>query len=83
VRPRLFVGSIDLARRAALAGLGIVPSMRLEARAYKQLVAVLEDWTPPAFEVNALFARGRALLPKTRAMIDLLAAWFAKNGGRV
>lgn len=83
VRPRLFVGSIDLARRAALAGLGIVPSMRLEARAYKQLVAVLEDWTPPAFEVNALFARGRALLPKTRAMIDLLAAWFAKNRGRV
>ena len=86
VRPRLFVASFELGIRAALAGLGIVPNLHHYVRPYlarKQLVAVLEEWTPPALEVNAVFAPGSTLVPKTRTMIDMLAAWFAARGGCV
>lgn len=83
VRPRLAVGSFELATQAAAAGAGIVWAPRYFVRSYlakKQLVPVLEAWTPPALEVNAVFPPGGALVPKTRVFIDLVAAWFKKNG---
>ena len=85
VRPRVLVSSFELGVATAIAGLGVVPSTEVAVRTYvkrKQLVAVLQAWTPPAFEVNALFAPG-AIQPKTRLMIDALATWFTARGGRV
>jgi DNA-binding transcriptional LysR family regulator len=86
VRPRVLVTSVDLGISAAVAGLGIVPYTLHGARPYlakKQLVPVLEEWTPPAFEVNALFAPGGVAVPKVRLMIDALSAFFAAHGGTI
>ena len=85
VRPRVLVSSFELGIAAAVAGLGVVPSTEAAVRAHldkKRLVPVLQPWTPPAFEVNALFVRG-AITPKTRLMVDALAAWFGARGGRL
>lgn len=84
VRPRLFVSSVELALAAAASGLGIMPCTHHTVRTFragKGLVPVLEAWTPPAFEVNALFVEGAAAVPKTRLAIDELARWFAARGG--
>jgi DNA-binding transcriptional LysR family regulator len=86
VHPRVFASSFELGIVGAVAGLGVVPCTHTAARPYlakKQLVPVLESWTPPAFEVNAVFPSGAALVPKTRLMIDALSSWFAAQGGRI
>jgi DNA-binding transcriptional LysR family regulator len=86
VRPRVLVSSFELGIEAAVAGLGVIPCAQRTARPYlakKQLVPVLESWTPPAFEVNALFVPGSAAAPKMRRMIDSLSAWFAAQSGRI
>jgi LysR family transcriptional regulator, regulator for bpeEF and oprC len=83
VRPRLSVGSFELAARAAAAGAGIVRSPRHFVAAFletKQLVPVLEAWAPPGSEVYAVFPPGGALAPKTRAFLDALATWFRRAG---
>ena len=77
VRPRLLVHGFEVAVRAAVAGLGIVPAPsmcirnELERRA---LVQILPAFTPPAFEIHAVYAATVALAPKTRAFIDIVAA---------
>ena len=86
VRPRMVVASYELGIRAATSGLGVVPCLREGVRALlakRALVPVLEAWTPPAYEVSALFTPTSALVPKTRVMVDMLVAWFQKHGGVV
>lgn len=82
VRPRLSVTSFELAARAAVAGVGIIRSPAYFVRPYissKELVPVLTAWTPPGVDIYAVYPPGGALVPKTRAFIDTLAAWFERN----
>ncbi|WP_437307843.1 LysR substrate-binding domain-containing protein [Sorangium sp. So ce388] len=84
VRPRLSLSSFELAVQAAAAGAGVVRSPRYFVRPFLakgRLVPVLEEWTPRGFDVHAVFPPGGALVPKTRVFLDMLAAWFDKNGG--
>jgi len=79
IRPRLVVNDIELAVRAALAGLGIAPAPLSIAEPYlakKKLVAVLAKWTPPGIDVHAVFPAGGALVPKTRAFVEMLQVYF-------
>jgi DNA-binding transcriptional LysR family regulator len=80
IRPRLVVNDADLAVRAAVAGLSIVPAPAWVAAPYivrRKLVAVLSPWTPPGVEVHAVFPAGGGLVPKTRAFVDMLEGCFA------
>jgi DNA-binding transcriptional LysR family regulator len=80
IRPRLVVNDVELAVRAAAAGLGIAPAPAWVAAPYvasRKLIAVLSPWTPPGVEVHAVFPAGGALVPKTRAFLDMLEACFA------
>jgi DNA-binding transcriptional LysR family regulator len=82
IRGPLVVTDLALASRAAAAGLGIVRAPIPIVRAYverKELVPVLRDWTPPGVEVHAVFPRGGALVPKTRAFVDMLQDWFHRE----
>lgn len=75
IRPRLVVNDLELALRAGIGGMGIVPAPLSMAEPYvmkKQLVQVLRQWTRPAIDVHAVFPPGGALVPKTRAFLDLL-----------
>ncbi len=75
IRPRLIVNDVELALRAGLGGMGIFPAPLSMAEPYvakKQLVQVLRRWTRPAIDVHAVFPPGGALVPKTRAFLDLL-----------
>lgn len=75
IRPRLVVNDLELALRAGVGGMGIVPAPLSMAEPYvvkKQLVQVLRQWTRPAIDVHAVFPPGGALVPKTRAFLDLL-----------
>jgi LysR family transcriptional regulator for bpeEF and oprC len=79
------VTDLELAVRAAAAGLGIVRAPLHVAHPYlarKQLVAILEEWTPPGLDVHAVFPPGGALVPKTRAFVDMLEAWFKRGVSR-
>jgi LysR family transcriptional regulator for bpeEF and oprC len=82
IRPRLVVNDVELAARAAVAGFGIAPAPLWVAEPYlakKKLVAVLRTWTPPGLEVHAVFPPGGALVPKTRAFVDMLQARFDRD----
>jgi DNA-binding transcriptional LysR family regulator len=75
IRPRLVVNDLELALRASIGGIGIAPAPLSVAAPYvvkKQLVQVLRPWTRPAIDVHAVFPPGGALVPKTRAFLDLL-----------
>ena len=81
IRPRLVLSDVELATRAAVAGLGIAPAPVAMAAPYvakKKLVAVLSRFTPPGTDVHAVFPPGAALVPKTRAFVDLLQVCFAR-----
>lgn len=85
IRPRLVLDDAELAARAAAAGLGIAPAPMAIAERYlkrKTLVAVLSQWTPPPIDVHAVFPPGGALVPKTRAFIDMLQACFEPRRNR-
>jgi LysR family transcriptional regulator, regulator for bpeEF and oprC len=61
--------------------MGIVPaplSIAEPCVAKKQLVQVLREWTRPAIDVHAVFPPGGALVPKTRAFLDLLRDGFGR-----
>ncbi len=75
VRPRVAVNSFLLARRLAVAGLGIARlparfSSELEAKG--QLVRVLDGYAPPPSPLHAVFPPGPRLAPRVRAFVDLL-----------
>jgi DNA-binding transcriptional LysR family regulator len=77
---RLGVSTTQLAREAALAGLGIANLPRFTVKddlAAKRLVLVLPDWPPRKGEIHLLYAGGQHLSPRVRALIDLSVAWFA------
>jgi LysR family transcriptional regulator, regulator for bpeEF and oprC len=89
IRPRLVLNDVELAARAAAAGFGIAPAPASVVAPYlakNELVAVLQKWTPPAIDVHAVFPPGGALVPKTRAFVDMLQACFEgapRGRGRV
>ena len=68
-------------RHAALEGIGVVqmPTMVVsdDIRAGR-LVEVLPDWTPRAGIIHAVFPSRRGLLPSVRALLDFLAADYAR-----
>ncbi|MBX3220639.1 MAG: LysR family transcriptional regulator [Labilithrix sp.] len=79
IRPRLVVNDVELAVRAGVAGMGIAPAPMSIAEPYvakKKLVQVLREWTPPGVDIHAVFPPGGALVPKTRAFVDLLQERF-------
>jgi LysR family transcriptional regulator for bpeEF and oprC len=79
IRPRLVLNDVELAARAAASGFGIAPAPASVVAPYlakRKLVPVLQKWTPPATEVHAVFPPGGALVPKTRAFVDMLQACF-------
>jgi DNA-binding transcriptional LysR family regulator len=79
IRPdgQVMVNSIDLGLRAAIDGLGIVYSPEASAEPFlrsRQLVRVLEDWTP-TIEGLFLYYPGRRQVPAAlRALIDMIRA---------
>lgn len=82
IRPRLVVNDVELAARAAVAGLGIAPAPVSVVEPYlakRKLVAVLRKWTPPGVAVHAVFPPGGALVPKTRAFVDMLQVCFKRE----
>jgi DNA-binding transcriptional LysR family regulator len=73
VHSRLMVGSVEAAMDAAMAGIGltILFSYHVAADvAAGRLVAVLEDFQPPAVPVSLVHAAGRFQPPKLRAFLD-------------
>lgn len=69
----------DVLLAAALAGLGVVyePSFLVyEALRARQLVPVVQSWTPDEFGLYAVYANRRFLPPKVRRYIDFLAERF-------
>ncbi len=82
--PRLVTTDMVALRGAALAGLGVVQLPMLMAHTHianGTLVNVLPDWGPRKEAVHAVFASRRGMLPAVRALIDHLAAAFAKLPG--
>lgn len=80
IRPRLVVNDLELVLRAGIAGMGIIPAPLSSAAphvAKRQLVQVLKPWTRPPIDVHAVYPSGGALVPKTRAFLDLLRAAFS------
>jgi DNA-binding transcriptional LysR family regulator len=82
VRPRgrLTVGSIPLAHRAALDGLGIATIPRFlcadDCRAGR-LVPVLDGWTSMRVPIHVVYPTRRHMPGRVRAFLDLLVARFA------
>lgn len=75
VTPALRSNEPAVVVQAAVAGAGIavVPrGMAAGLLARGLLVPVLPAWQPPPREVNALYAPGRAAVPKVRAFLDFL-----------
>jgi LysR family transcriptional regulator for bpeEF and oprC len=65
---------------AGLAGLGIVQSFEWKFRssiASGQLVALLEDWTPPPYPFHVLYPPNRFMNTRLRVFIDWLVQVFA------
>lgn len=80
-QPRLITTDMMVLRSAALSGLGVVqlPMIMIhEQIANGTLVKVLPEWGPRQDAVHAVFASRRGMLPAVRALIDHLAAEFAK-----
>lgn len=82
-KPRLLVGTFDIAVDAAVAGLGVVraPLRYVQPHiAGGSLVPILAKSNPPPFSVHALFPPGAGLVPRARVFIDRVAAWYATDG---
>ncbi len=83
--PRLVSAEIGPLHQAALDGVGValLPKLILgHDLDAKRLEIVLPDWTPPAATVHAVFPSRRGLPPAVRALIDLLADAFSRDGIR-
>jgi LysR family transcriptional regulator, regulator for bpeEF and oprC len=79
VRPKLTVTNFELAVRAAAAGLGVVRAPQHYAQPYltkRKLIPILIEWSPEGADVHAVAPPGGMLVPKTRAFVDMLVAWF-------
>jgi len=74
----------DALRDAALAGLGIVLQQDFLVgpdTAGGRLVALLEDWAPPAGGIHAIYPSRRHLSAGVRAFVDFLVERFAPRPG--
>ena len=74
VEARLRVNNYEMARQAALAGLGIamLPTFQCaEDIRKKRLRIVLSAWCSREIEMHAVFASARHLSPKLRAFLDM------------
>jgi DNA-binding transcriptional LysR family regulator len=74
-RTRLIVSNPEAARDAALVGVGItivLSYLVAEALATGALVAVLDEFRPPALPVHLVYAAGRYLPLKVRAFLDFV-----------
>jgi DNA-binding transcriptional LysR family regulator len=80
-RPRFITEDMVALRLAALQGIGVVQMPAMVVRqdlAEGALVNVLPEWAPRAGIVHGVFPSRRGLLPSVRALLDFLAAEYAK-----
>lgn len=76
------VNSPEVAKRAALAGLGItmVPEFSVEREIREgRLVSLLEDRFPSGSGVYAVYPHRRLVPAKVRAFVDFMVKWFRHN----
>jgi len=79
VRGNIEVNSPEVARRAALAGLGmtLVPEFSIENELKSgALVSLLEDRIPSGGGIYAVYPHRRHVPGKVRVFVDFLAQWF-------
>ncbi len=79
LHPRVTFNNNEGGTAAAIAGLGIMVTGELGARAELAsgaLVRVLPDWDLGCADIHAVFAAGRAATPAARAFVDYLAGEF-------
>ncbi|VWC36084.1 LysR family transcriptional regulator [Burkholderia lata] len=84
VTPRLTVNSMEIAREAALAGVGIArlpESFCADDVREKRLTHLLVDWSFTEIPVYALYPTRRHLSPKVVAFVDLLAERYRSLDG--
>lgn len=77
------VNSPEVAKRAALAGLGIAISPGFSvAKEIRDgsLVSMLDDWLPRGGGVYAVYPHRRHVPAKVRVFVDFMAQWFRRNG---
>lgn len=80
-QPRFVTEDMVALRHAALEGVGLVqmPTMVvIDDIKTGRLVDVLPDWAPRAGIIHAVFPSRRGLLPSVRALLDFLAAEYAR-----
>ena len=83
MRPRLVVNDAEMTTRAAAAGLGIAPApLTVAAPTREKLLAVL-SFVAAGHRGARRLPPGGALVPKTRAFLDMLQECFrGESGGR-
>ena len=82
VEPRLTVNSADAAIAAAEASVGITRALSYQVKAAVQagrLVAVLQEFAPPATPVSAVYPTGRIASPNVSAFIRAAREHFKAN----
>src|SRR5690606_20716499 len=75
IEPILVANDPAAVRGALLCGEGLMLASDIMVRAHAehgQVRRVLEGWTGPEFDLNALFPRGQVTSPKVRAFVDFL-----------
>ena len=85
VRGNIEVNSPEVARRAALAGLGValLPEFSIEKELSNgSLISLLEERIPSAGGIYAVYPHRRHVPGKVRVFVDFLTDWF-KNKHRV
>lgn len=78
------VNSPEVAKRAALAGLGLTisPSFSVANEISQgRLVSMLEESLPRGSGVYAVYPHRRHVPGKVRVFVDFMARWFRQNGG--
>ena len=85
VNAAIQVNSPEVAKRAALAGLGItmVPEFSVEDEIREgSLISLLEDRFPNGSGVFAVYPHRRHVPAKVRVFVDFMAKWFRNNASK-
>ena len=85
VSAALQVNSPEVAKRAALAGLGLtmVPYFSVESEISSgALISLLDDRFPEGGGIYAVYPHRRHIPAKVRVFVDFMARWFRSNGGQ-
>jgi len=80
------VNSPEVAKRAALAGLGITVSPSFSvAKEIRDgsLVSMLGEWLPRGAGVYAVYPHRRHVPAKVRVFVDFMTKWFRSNAGHL